>query len=122
MSKMMICNCADECTHDDDCDHKKPHEHMPGSCGEPCEGAENHEYGHSGECVEYFPVLEPITRSVSASELTEECWTVQMIGLNACETCEWLETKDCGGKQIRKSGKNSKGHKVPIGEWIQEEG
>ena len=46
--------------------------------------------------------------------MTDECWTVQFQGLKACETCPLKDTDDCGGKEIRKTGKNSKGYKVPL--------
>ena len=54
------------------------------------------------------------TRSIPQSKLTSECWTIQFRGLDACETCEFKDTKECGGKEIRKKLMNVKGHKVPL--------
>ena len=31
------------------------------------------------------------------SALTEECWLVQLQGLDACKSCEYLGTDECGG-------------------------
>jgi len=53
-------------------------------------------------------------RTVSQSNLTGECWTVQFSGLKACDTCEYKDTEDCGGQNIRKTGKNELGLKVPL--------
>jgi hypothetical protein len=49
-------------------------------------------------------------------DLTTECWSVQLFGLEHCETCEARGTPECGGKSIRRTGRNSKGVRVPIGE------
>jgi len=37
------------------------------------------------------------------SELTStsDCWIIQMFGIERCETCEFLNTSDCGGEKIR---------------------
>jgi hypothetical protein len=53
-------------------------------------------------------------KSIKQSELSGECWLVQFNGLKACETCEYLNTSDCGGKNIRKTLLNEKGKKVPL--------
>ena len=53
--------------------------------------------------------------SISQQDLTAECWGVQAWGLEKCKTCEYADTENCGGVEIRKSGMNSKGIKVPIG-------
>ena len=34
---------------------------------------------------------------INQSDLTSDCWTVQAWGLEACKTCEFKDTKDCGG-------------------------
>jgi hypothetical protein len=34
---------------------------------------------------------------INQSDLTADCWTVQAWGLEACKTCEFQGTKDCGG-------------------------
>jgi len=60
------------------------------------------------------------TRSISQSELSAECWLVQMSGLDRCLKCEFADTDECGGKDIRKTGKNEKGFKVPLGKSLRE--
>jgi len=57
-------------------------------------------------------------RSIPQSELTSECWLVQMSGLDRCFKCEFVDTDECGGKDIRKYGWNEKGFKVPLGEEL----
>ncbi len=59
-----------------------------------------------------------IGRSISQSELTSECWLVQFVGLTECETCDVKNTNECGGPDIRETGKNSKGFEVPLGEPV----
>jgi hypothetical protein len=54
------------------------------------------------------------TRTVNQGRLSSECWSVQFSGLEACNTCEQKNKKGCGGKQIRKTGKNEKGFSVPV--------
>ena len=53
-------------------------------------------------------------KSIKQSDLTAECWAVQMWGIGKCEKCEFRNTPDCGGKEIRKTGKNQIGTVVPI--------
>ena len=53
-------------------------------------------------------------RTVKQKNLTAECWLIQIVGRAACETCEVKDTEDCGGQDILKSGKNSKGLNVPV--------
>ena len=52
---------------------------------------------------------------VNQKELSEECWMVQAFGLEYCETCEYKDTEDCGGKRIRETLKNRKGFQIPLG-------
>jgi len=52
-------------------------------------------------------------KQVKQANLTGECWSVQVWGLEQCKTCRY-KGKDCGGKNIRKTGKNEKGIAVPI--------
>jgi len=54
------------------------------------------------------------TKTVKQANLTSECWSVQIWGLDYCNTCQYKNKRDCGGKKIRKSGKNEKGLNVPI--------
>jgi hypothetical protein len=53
-------------------------------------------------------------KKVHQDNLSEECWSVQIWGLDSCKTCEFFKKKDCGGKKIIKTGKNNKGIFVPI--------
>lgn len=53
-------------------------------------------------------------RTVDQSKLSEECWGVQFFGLDNCKSCELKGKRDCGGKNIRKTGKNNKGFSVPL--------
>ena len=59
-------------------------------------------------------IEETNTRTISQSKLTCECWEVQFKGLTACKTCEFKDNKECGGKNIRKTKKNSNGFEVPL--------
>ena len=52
--------------------------------------------------------------NVKQSQLTNECWSVQLFGLTACEKCVYRNTKQCGGRGIVLSGKNKKGLQVPL--------
>lgn len=54
------------------------------------------------------------TSEVDQSDLTAECWEVQLRGREACEKCEFLNTSECGGPNIVRTGKNSKGREVPL--------
>lgn len=40
---------------------------------------------------------------IRQSELTSECWLIQMWGIDKCETREALNTPECGGKRIRQA-------------------
>jgi len=52
-------------------------------------------------------------RKIDTSKLSaDECWSVQINGLLHCETCKFTKLTACTGKEIRKTGKNSKGHVV----------
>jgi hypothetical protein len=41
---------------------------------------------------------------------------IQFEGLGACKKCDVRGTSECGGKRIRKTGKNELGFKVPLGD------
>lgn len=36
---------------------------------------------------------------MNSKDLDPTCWLVQFWGVNYCKTCEFLETKDCGGSK-----------------------
>lgn len=65
--------------------------------------------------------MEMTSRTIPQSQLTSECWTIQFEGLSACEHCSYKNTKECGGKEIRKKLLNIKGYKVPLGNDIKKE-
>ncbi|HBX52580.1 MAG: hypothetical protein A2W98_10010 [Bacteroidetes bacterium GWF2_33_38] len=51
-------------------------------------------------------------RRVDTQKLSgDECWGIQMYGLNHCKeiNCKWRGISACNGKNIIKTGKNSKG-------------
>lgn len=57
-------------------------------------------------------------REIKQSELTCECWSIQCWGLDACKNCEFKDSEECGGKEVRKKLMNKLGHKVPLGKEI----
>ena len=48
------------------------------------------------------------TKIVKQSELTADCFLIQMFGLESCETCEVKDTDECGGGGTLKKLKNEK--------------
>ena len=54
------------------------------------------------------------TKVIKQADLTTECWLIQIWGKEHCKSCEFRGTKECGGKRIRKTGKNSKGISAPL--------
>jgi len=65
--------------------------------------------------VENGKIVETDIKTVDQKKLTAECWLVRINGLSACKDCELKDTGECGGAEIRKTGRNSKGIKIPIG-------
>lgn len=52
-------------------------------------------------------------RKIDTSKLsTDECWGVQINGLKHCENCKWTGISACEGKNIVKTGINSKGYVI----------
>jgi len=43
-----------------------------------------------------------IIKTINQSELTSECWLIQIQGVAACKKCELFKTEECGGKEILK--------------------
>jgi hypothetical protein len=41
------------------------------------------------------------TKIIKQSELTSECFVIQMWGIESCDSCEYLNTDECGGQEIR---------------------
>lgn len=52
------------------------------------------------------------TKIMPQIKLTGECWIVQIQGLKACKACHYKNTEDCGGEDIRRTGKNEKGYEI----------
>jgi len=46
------------------------------------------------------------TKEIDQSKLTADCWLVQFNGLQACTTCEYQGTDDCGGGKTLQALKN----------------
>lgn len=46
----------------------------------------------------------------------DECWGIQINGLNHCKTinCRWQGLTACEGKEIIRTGRNSKGYEVGL--------
>ena len=52
-------------------------------------------------------------RKIDTSNLShDECWGVQINGLIHCQDCKWIGISACEGKNIRLTGRNSKGYKI----------
>lgn len=54
-------------------------------------------------------------RKIDTSKLSnDECWSVQINGLKHCDNCKWTGISACEGKNIIKTGFNSKGYKIGL--------
>ena len=54
-------------------------------------------------------------KTIDTSKLsTDECWAIQINGLKHCENCKWTGISACEGKNIVKTGYNSKGYKIGL--------
>ncbi len=53
-------------------------------------------------------------KKINQKELTSECWSIQIWGMDYCDICPYKDTEDCGGENIRKTGKNELGYEVPL--------
>jgi len=88
-----------------------------GSMMDPCR------YSEACDCAEEGLPLHDgrsgvVARSVRQADMTGECWIVQFRGVEACASCEYRDTEDCGGVNIRRTGKNAKGFAVPLGKEV----
>jgi hypothetical protein len=62
------------------------------------------DYGDACDCgPKEDEVVTVRTKMVRQGDLTGECWSVQVWGLEACMTCEYADTKECGGPEVRKA-------------------
>ena len=50
-----------------------------------------------------------LVKTIKQSDLSSECWRVQLSGLIACSDCISINTTVCGGREIRKTNRNTKG-------------
>ena len=52
-------------------------------------------------------------RKIDTSKLSSnECWGIQINGLSHCQNCKWTGISACEGKNIVKTGRNSKGYRI----------
>ena len=52
-------------------------------------------------------------RKVDTSYLSQdECWGVQINGLQHCQNCKWIGISACEGQNVRQTGYNSKGYRI----------
>lgn len=53
-------------------------------------------------------LVETNVKEIDQSTLTSDCWMIQFNGLDACKTCEFRNTKECGGGEtlIKMGGQN----------------
>ncbi|GAB4283207.1 MAG: hypothetical protein Kow0068_08040 [Marinilabiliales bacterium] len=59
-------------------------------------------------------------KHVDTSKLSsDECWGVQINGLKHCENCKWTGISACEGKNIVKTGYNSKGYRIGINGLVE---
>ena len=40
-------------------------------------------------------------KTMKQSDLTSDCWFIQMWGITMCDKCEVVDTDECGGQAIR---------------------
>lgn len=52
--------------------------------------------------IENGKVVITESKQVDQSKLTADCWIVQFNGIEACNECEYRDTKDCGGGETLK--------------------
>ena len=48
-------------------------------------------------------LVETSCKEIDQTTLTSDCWLIQFNGLQACDNCEFLNTDECGGKELRKN-------------------
>jgi len=53
-------------------------------------------------------------KRIRQSQLSKECWDVQIWGLDYCQKCQYKDHPECGGKSIRQTGLNEKGFPAGI--------
>jgi hypothetical protein len=58
-------------------------------------------------------------RKIDTSKLSDECWGVQINGLQHCQNCKWIGISACAGQDIRLTGYNAKGYQIGSGGIIE---
>lgn len=66
-------------------------------------------------------VVETDVRELLEEDLSDECQEVQLEGIGICERCKCKGKECCSGKEIIRTGRNSKGFKVPLGYVVERE-
>jgi hypothetical protein len=51
-------------------------------------------------------------RKIDPTLLSDECWSVQINGLQHCQNCKWLGISACAGQDIRRTRYNAKGFRI----------
>ena len=52
-------------------------------------------------------------KKINTSKLShDECWGIQINGTQHCKNCTWAGMSACEGKNIFKTGRNSKGYRI----------
>ncbi len=52
-------------------------------------------------------------RKIDTTKLSsDECWGIQINGIAHCQNCKWTGISACEGKNIVKTGRNSKGYRI----------
>ncbi len=64
--------------------------------------------------LEYQYEHGPQTRMVDQTEVSGECFYIQIWGSDYCADCIYRDHDECGGKDILKIGKNSLGYQIPL--------
>jgi len=55
------------------------------------------------------------TKWVRQDDITDECWSIQVLGFQACYECKFRDKPyQCSGVNIRRVGMNRKGLEIPL--------
>jgi hypothetical protein len=46
--------------------------------------------------------------------LSDECWRIQLEGIEVCNTCVSNGNPSCNGQKIRETSKNELGYDIPL--------
>lgn len=62
----------------------------------------------------FDPTLGMVSKIVVQSNLSSECFYVQVWGTWRCRQCDLQGTEECGGKKVLETYKNEKGFGIPL--------